>query len=127
MSRSNIALYQLAPAQSLSTSFITQPTVINYLDNCAYQIDILTSDSIGTFKVQGSLDYKQNQPGLQIENAGHWVDMPLSGSPSVSSANDDIMIDMNQIPFSAIRLVYTSTTAGTGIASIYVMGKKLGA
>ncbi len=118
---------RLLSAQSLSADFTITPTMIKYLDNIAYQINVTTSNSIGTFVVQGSLDYNTDSTGT---NAGNWIDLPLGGPntgvPTVNAANDLIMIDMNQLPFNAIRLKYVKGTAGTGTCDIWLVGKQVG-
>lgn len=129
MARKDILRYEVATAQSMATTFTSSPTNIKYLDNIAYQINITTSNSTGTFSVQGSADYDQNQPGTAINNAGNWVDLPLGGpttAPVAAGANDSILIYMNQLPFSAIRVVYTSTVAGTGHCDIFLMARQVG-
>jgi hypothetical protein len=111
----------------MAASFTTTPTMITYGDNYAYQIDITTSDSTGEFKVQGSVNY-QAQQGVQEPEDGAWVDLPLGGpttNPEAAGANDNIIINLNQLPFNAIRLVYTPDTAGTGTCDVWVMGKML--
>jgi hypothetical protein len=110
----------------MAATITSQPTVITFMDNCAYQIDIATTNSTGTFSVQASVDYVPAD-GIQTAVAGHWVDLPLGGgTPSAAAANDDILIYLNQLPFTAIRLVYTSTVAGTGIMNAFVMLKQIG-
>lgn len=127
MSRKNVNRYRLVSSQSLSSSFNSAPTMITYMDNCSYQINITTTNSIGTFSVQASNDH-QDQQGVQQPLAGNWVDLPLSGAtaaPVANAANDNIIINLNQLPFNAIRLVYTSTTPGTGTADIWVEEKMI--
>lgn len=128
MSQKNSLRYQLVSGQSLAASFNTSPTMVKVLDNCSYQINITTSDSIGTFKVQASDDYQASGPNDNVVvNAGNWVDLTLAGgSPTVSAANDHIIINLNQLPFNAIRLDYTAGTAGTGTCDIWVVCKRLG-
>lgn len=123
----NTVRYEVSTNQSLAASFNSPVTVITYLDNCAYQMNIRTTDSIGTFKIQGSLDYMENAIGDQAqEGSNNWVDLTLGGgTPFVNAVDDTIIIDMNQVPFKALRVVYTSTTAGTGHADIWFMAKEL--
>lgn len=125
MSRKNVLLplVPVAAAQSLSATFSSKPTMIPYLDNCAYQINITTSNSTGTFSVQGSLDYEQAKFD-QLGITGNWIDLSLGGgTPTISAANDNIIINLNQVPFNALRLHYTSTVAGTGTVDILFMSK----
>lgn len=128
MARKNILPYEIS-SQSLASSF-SIPTVIKYLDNISYQINIKTTDSVGTFSVQGSLDYAISEPGNQVIAQGNWSTIPLttaSGTPLVASgANDTILVDLNQLPFNAIRLSYAPTTAGTGTVDIYFLAKQVG-
>lgn len=127
MSVKNILSYPIATNQSLTTTFTTKPTVINWLDNISYQITITTTNSIGTFTLQASTDYEINQPGTGVLNAGTWSDLTLGGgAPFANAANDDIIIDLNQVPFRAIRIKYTASTPGTGTCTILFMGKRLG-
>jgi hypothetical protein len=125
MSRKNVLVHRLAEAQSLAANFNSPVTLIKYLDNMSYQINVDTSNSEGSFKVQGSLDYTVGPAG-EVIDSGSWVDLDIGGSPLVEAQNDTILIDMNQLPFVAIRLVYTSDTAGTGTCDIWIVGKQLG-
>lgn len=129
MARKNTNRYELATAQSLTTSFSTSPTMITYMDNCSYQINIATSNSIGTFSVEGSNDFQAANGTLTNPHAGNWVALPLGGStaaPVANAANDTIIINLNQLPFNAIRISYTASTPGTGTCDIWVLEKQIG-
>lgn len=127
MSRKNTLQSEILQNQSLSADFISPVTVITYLDNISYQINITTTDSIGNFTVQGSNDYEIYTPTNEVQNAGSWVDLPLGGGiPNANAANDQIIIDMNQVPFKALRISYDSLTAGTGTCDIWILGKQIG-
>lgn len=129
MSRKLTLVHTLISDQSLSAGFTTPPTVVRYLDNCSYQIIVTTTDSVGTFAVQASNDYYVNEGNSNVvQNPGTWNDLTLAGgTPFVNHTNDTIMVNLNQLPFYAIRLIYRSTTAGTGTCSIYVVDKTVGA
>lgn len=127
--RKNILHFPVATAQSLAASFNSIPTIVQNLDNCAYQIVVTTTNSTGTFAVQASLDYAPSASGPEFPAAiaGTWVDLTLGGgTPTVAAANDQIVINLNELPFKAIRLAYTSTIAGTGVADIQFFGKQAG-
>lgn len=130
MARKNIVTKKISAAQSLAANFTSEPTVIQFLDNVSYQINITTTNSTGSFVVQASLDYEPAgavDPMSGVPNSGNWVDLVLSGgTPTAAAANDSILIDLNQLPFKAVRLKYTSTIAGTGTADVYVAAKQLG-
>lgn len=128
MARKNILRQELSSSQSLAASFQSTPTIITYLDNCSYQINVITTNSTGTFSIQGSVDYAtrtQEEPG----NTGNWIDLPLGGSsvaPVAAAANDSILINLNQVPFNALRVSYVSTISGTGTCEIWLLDKQLG-
>ncbi len=127
MSRKNVLKpYLVAASQSLSTSFTTNPTLILFADNIAYQVNVTTTNSTGSFAVQVSQDYQIDETTNTVINTGTWDTLTLSGSPTVSGANDVIVINLNQLPFYAIRLAYTSSVAGTGTCNIYVSHKQIG-
>lgn len=127
MARKNTLNYEVASNQSLSSNFSTSPTIINYLDNCSYQIDITTSDSIGSFTVQGSNNYQVYSPTGEVIGNAKWVDLTLGGGiPFANASNDEIIIDLNQLPFSAIRIQYTSSVGGTGTCNIFLTCKQVG-
>jgi Flp pilus assembly protein TadG len=128
LARKNTLVTQLVANQSLSASFITAPTVVRYLDNCSYQINVTTTNSTGTFVVQASNDYYVNEGNDNVVvNSGNWVTLTLAGgTPFVAAANDVITVNLNQLPFYAIRLSYTATIAGTGTCSIYIVNKQIG-
>lgn len=112
-------------AHSLAASFTSVPVEIPFLDNCAFQINVTTTNSVGSFAVQGSLDYSKGN-ALEKANTGNWINLTLGGgTPSVASQNDSILINLNEVPFKAIRLSYTSSVAGTGTCNIYVMAKMI--
>ena len=57
--------------------------------------------------------------------AGNWSDLVLSGVPTLIGASDTILINLNQVPFKALRIKYNSTTAGSGTCDIYIEAKGL--
>lgn len=125
LSRKNTLKFTVLSAQSLAASFNSAATFIRNTDNVSYQINVTTSNSTGTFSVQVSDDYAVGPDG-DITNAGTWVTLTLSGTPTVAAANDTIGISLNQLPYDAIRLVYTAGTAGTGTCSAIITTKQLG-
>jgi len=118
-----LAPQKIATSQSLAANFTSVPTVIDFQDNVAYQINVTTSNSVGTFAVQASLDY-QPANGFVPAVAGTWIPLTLGGGvPTIAAADNQIMIYLNQLPYRALRLSYTSSVAGTGTADIYIMSK----
>lgn len=116
----------IANNQSLTSSFNSAATILDFQDNVLYEIDVTTNNSAGTFKVQVSQDYQPSGVVNVTANAGTWVDLALDGVPTVASASDNILISLNQVPFHAMRLAYTSTTPGTGTCKIIITARNIG-
>lgn len=125
MARKNTLKYPILIAQSLTASFISPVTFIRNTDNVSYQINVMTTDSVGNFQVQVSDDYALNEANI-VTNPGNWVTLTLSGTPTVNASNDFIGISLNQLPYDAIRLLYTSITPGTGTCDVVITSKQLG-
>lgn len=127
MARKNSFTSRLNAATSLAASFTTAPTMVNYEDNIAYQINVTTSNSTGAFSVEASLDYSPGGPTENAAVSGNWVQLNLAGgNPTVAAANDSILVDLNQLPYKAVRLKYTAGTAGTGVCDIFLSARTLG-
>jgi len=124
MARKNQLVYKVAEAQSLGASFITAPTLIKYLDNVAYQI-IQTGTPTGEFFVEASVDYAFDEVAQNVQNPGHWDALPLSTRLLLAGTPEDILVNLNQLPFTAIRVRYTRSS-GTGTADIYLTARQIG-
>lgn len=103
------------PAAKVSGSMaasITGPTTeIDIMDNLCYIVKWTSSDAVGTFSVEGSID------GTTY--------VPLTFDPGLeapASNNGAILININQAPFPKIRFVYTRTS-GTGTLDVRLSGK----
>lgn len=95
-------------------------TGIQYLDNIAIELSF-TGTPTGTFQVQGSLSYERDAQG-NVTNAGQWTPLNLPQSPVASGASGVILIDLNQLSFPYIRVVYTRTS-GSGTLNALIGGK----
>lgn len=104
-------------SQSSITSAVSN---IEFLDNIGLQL-IFTGTPTGTFSVELSIDYQQDQQGNVI-NAGNWTAMSFSSSPVASGAAGTVYIDINQISAPWMRVKYTKTS-GTGTLQGYLTAK----
>lgn len=97
----------------LSSAFTTLYTSMNTLDNVSYQIVITTTNSTGTFTLQGSNDK---------------VNFDTIGTAAlVNGTNDTATVWVNQAFCSHyVRLAYTPTVAGTGTCTISLTAKQIG-
>jgi len=111
-------------SQGDMSSDITSPaTDIRYVDNISIQLNF-TGSPVGTFSIQGSLDYSPGLSDDPVANPGTWVDLTLSATPTASGAADQILIDMNQVPFPYIRVKYDATS-GTGALDYLLLAKEV--
>lgn len=124
MSRKNtLNPIQMLNAVSLAADIAATPLRIQYLDNVSMQLIVTTSNAVGTFYVQGSLDYAVNEGGI-VTNTGTWTSLTLSPVPTLASANTTILLDLNQLSFPFVRLIYTRVS-GTGTVTAYGSAKSV--
>lgn len=124
--RKNVVVYTVCEDRSLGASFQLDPTWIKFLDNASFQINVTTTNSEGTFAIEVSNDYAVNEVTGSVTNAGVWTALNLGGTPRVEATDTQIIIDLNQLGFKAMRVAYTSTVAGTGTCSAYLTAKEIG-
>ena len=123
MPRKNVLL-PYTQTSSMSASVTTTPTHIAWLDNIAVQIDVTTSDAVGTFALQGSVDYNKGDANTPAAT-GNWIAITLSPViPAAASADAHTLINLQQLAYPWIRLVYTRSS-GTGILAVTIAGKEI--
>jgi hypothetical protein len=124
MARKNTLEFPVLIAEPLAASFISPVTDVRNLDNCSYQINLTTASATGSFSIEASNDYEKAITG-DVTNPGTWAALPIGGTPVAAAANDIILVNLNQLPFKAIRVVYTAT-AGSGTCDIKLVAKQIG-
>lgn len=121
-SKNALTPFHLIIDGAMSASITSAATNIQYLDNVSIQLNFTTSDAVGTFSVQGSLDHAANSLTNQQITAGNWVTITLPTSPVAASADNQILLDLNQLSFPWIRVVYTRSS-GSGTLNAYISAK----
>lgn len=84
---------------------------------CAIQAK-WTGTAVGTFSIQGSLDYKPNQAGGTPLNSGTWDDMGITPANLPAGSANHTLIDIGATGIPFIRIVYTNSS-GTGTLTVY--------
>lgn len=100
-------------------------TNIQTLDRACIQINWVTTGSpVGTFSVQISADYAQDNEG-NVTNAGNWAALTLSPTPDTTLTSPTI-IDLQNTAAPWIRVVYTRTSGGSSssLCNIFIAGKR---
>jgi len=124
MPRKNSLLpVHLVSAQATSASFQSSAVNISFLDNVAVQINAVTNDAVGTFQIQGSLDHVEQNSVVQV--AGNWIPITLPATPTLASANQQILLDLNQLSFPYIRVAYVRSSGSNGTIDIYISSKEV--
>jgi hypothetical protein len=107
-----ISGYQNIVSESMGSDVTSSATNIEGLDNVGIYIDF-SGTPVGTFAVQVSTD--KGPPT-------RWSDLELSPDPVASGSADTITMDLNNLPYSWLRLVYRRTS-GTGTLSAWISAK----
>ena len=114
MSRKNVAQpYQIINSQSLLAPFTSVDTTITWLDNVGITLDVVTTDVIGEFFVQGTID------GVT------WFDLDVQPTLTVAGANTKMILDLNQLPFHKVRIRFEFTSGTSGTVDAWIMSKML--
>lgn len=93
----------------MSGNLTSKVSDISNADNVAIQL-IFTGTPTGTFAVQGSLDKNT------------WTALSLSPTPGATGVAGNILLDLNQLSFPYIRVVYTASS-GAGSLDMWISGK----
>lgn len=105
------------------SSNLTSPVIdVRSNDNIGIEL-VWTGVPVGTFSVQVSEDYQQNDSG-GVVLAGDWITLSLENPISANGSADSAYIDINQLAAPWLRVVYTATS-GSGSLNGYLSAKGL--
>lgn len=129
MASKNVTLpYLTISSVSVSgtNAYTSSVSSIQYQDVVSIQA-LFTGVPQGSLEVQGSLNFKTGYPqGTGGQNAGDWVSIvqtaPNTLPVTVASGSTRILINMSQLAFPWIRVVYTNSTS-TGTLNTYISTK----
>ena len=113
--------YRFIVAASMGADITSNPTNIQYTDNAAVQLNF-TGTGVGVFSVEGSVDHAVNSMTNLQTVVGNWIPVTLDPVPVASGVDGQILIDMKELSFPWIRVVYTRTS-GTGTLDGYISAK----
>jgi hypothetical protein len=109
-----------------ATTVTSSATSIERRNGFSIQANV-TGTPVGTFDIQGSVDYNPGLPQSEgILNNGNWVSIsPLSATPAVTGSATSILFDMQGVTFPWIRLSYTNSTS-SGQFDAWIFSKSYG-
>ena len=123
-----VQVFQTISSQSISGSAVVVSSVsaIGYMDNVGLQY-MWTGSPVGTFNVQGSLDYRSGRPQSQgggSPQPGTWNTITLTAIVDTSSGSS-ALINIQGAAWPYIRTLYAQSS-GSGVLSAYVYAKSTG-
>src|ERR1700678_1263503 len=120
-SRPIIQPHQVITNGDMTTTLISEVTIITNISVISYTYTWTGVSPSGTISVQVSNDYTENEAG-STKNAGTWNTLPISPTATVSGNTGMGAVDVLAASFYAIRTVYTPIS-GTGSLNAVVKGK----
>lgn len=128
--KNTLSAASIINAGNMSASSITSlVTDIRYMDDIGIQFS-WTSSPVGTFAVQVSADYKQDELG-NVLVAGNWIPVTITywngsafvtGTTVSTSVGSPIYLDLALLSAPYIRSVYTKIS-GSGTLTGTICGK----
>lgn len=114
MSRKNVLTpyHWLVDGDMSSATLTSEETEVTYTDNVGISVS-WTGNAEGVFAVEATID------GV------NWSELNFGIAPQATGSADTHLLNLNQIPYKAIRLTYIKTT-GTGTLNSYIMYKQTG-
>lgn len=117
--KSSVIVNGVSTASNFDT--FSTPTNIDYLDNLGIQV-VWTGSTVGVLEVYGSNDdASKSTTRLPVK----WSKFEFGSTINVDTTNSDLLIHMNQVPYSWIALKYTATS-GTGTMTATITCKEVG-
>jgi hypothetical protein len=116
--------YKMFDAVTISTDQSSTATNVLNLDNASIQVIWSGGGTpVGTITIEAT----NIDPDLpSFDSTTDYVTLTLSGTIAVSGNSGNHSIILEEMPFYAIRLIYTSTS-GTATMSAYLSSKTIGA
>ena len=110
--KSFVTNFKVIEAQDMTNPITSLPSRTAAQDNLAYQI-IYTGTPSGTFLVEATL------------NGTDWTALAFASPITTNTAPSGSLININQSPYSQIRIRYVPTS-GTGTLTVIYASKRLG-
>lgn len=112
MRKNVLPIYKIFDEVSLAGNLTSSTSNIEFLDNVCIQLIWTTSDAVGVFYVEVSMDGE------------HWTPIDLSPSPAVAGTSNHCLLDLVLLAAPKIRVRYAATS-GTGTLTGFISAKMI--
>lgn len=118
MSKPVIYGFKTLDAVDASVTQTSEATVVGQMDKLTYQCKFSAANS-GTFVVEAKSEKSNGTPGV-------WYELDF-GAPMTIAAETDVVMNLNELPFSHVRIKWTPDALQTGTLTVIVAAKAVGA
>jgi hypothetical protein len=112
---------------NMSSSITSNITNVEQFDKCSIHLT-WTAGPAGTFKLQARNGGNPATPGLpkaKIDDS--WYDLDFGSTMSITGTDSEILIQLMELPFTDIRLVYTASSGSASDLKALLSQKVTGA
>lgn len=110
--RKNISVFHAIEDGDMSNDITSQLTNIQYLDNVGIQL-VYDGNPVGTFTIEGS-----------VGESNTFTTLTNLATISASGTGDSILLNLQQVPYTALRIVYTAGS-GAGTLNAHLTSKMI--
>jgi len=131
MSRKHVIhQYNMLEGQTVNMSgaITSNITNVEQLDKCSIHLS-WTAGPVGTFTVQarngGTPAALTALPKAKYDDT--WYDLPMSAVGSITAPDSELLVLLNELPMTDIRILYTATSGAATDLKILLTAKVVGA
>lgn len=110
--RKNITVFHAVENGDMSNDITSPVTNVQYLDNVGIQL-VYDGDPVGTFTIEGS-----------VGESKAFTTLTNLATISASGSGDSILLNLQQVPYTSIRIVYTAGS-GAGTLNAHLTSKMI--
>lgn len=118
MAKPTIYGYKTLDAVSAAVAQTSPATVVGQMDKLTFQCKF-TQAATGTFLVEAKSEKIDGTPGT-------WYALDFGG-PMTVTAETDVIFNLNELPFSHVRIGWSGHAGNTGTLTVTVSAKAVGA
>ncbi len=113
-------LAQVVTDGDMGGNIVSEPFNLHNCANASIEM-VWDGDPTGPFSVQVSNDYQEDLDH-NVQNAGSWLELPLTVNISANGTPDTAYIEINDMSAPYLRIIY-ATVGGAGTLNAYIAAK----